>query len=61
MAELTAGAAMLREETRGHHLRVDFPQRDPGWLQHTLVQAADGGPSYTSAPVVVTRIPLPKA
>ena len=60
LAEYTAGAALLREESRGHHRRVDFPERDARWLKHTIVQDAEGRPVYTSAPVVVTRMPLPE-
>ena len=61
LAEYTAGAALLREESRGHHRRVDFPGRDAQWLKHTIVQDVGGRPAYTSAPVVVTRMPLPGA
>ncbi len=37
LAEIAARAAMMREETRGHHFRSDFPDRDDSvWLAHTV-------------------------
>ena len=37
VAELVAGSALLREESRGHHYRSDFPQTSERWLCHTSV------------------------
>ena len=37
VAELVAGSALLREESRGHHYRSDFPQTSEHWLCHTSV------------------------
>lgn len=37
VAELVAGSALLREESRGHHFRSDFPQTSERWLCHTSV------------------------
>lgn len=37
VAELVAGSALLREESRGHHYRSDFPQTSDRWLCHTSV------------------------
>ena len=42
VAELVAGSALLREESRGHHYRSDFPQTSERWLCHTSV-VRDGG------------------
>lgn len=42
VAELVAGSALLREESRGHHYRSDFPQTSARWLCHTSV-VRDGG------------------
>ena len=42
VAELVAGSALLREESRGHHYRSDFPQTSKRWLCHTSV-VRDGG------------------
>lgn len=38
LAEMIAKAALMRKETRGHHFRSDFPQRDDqNWLKHILI------------------------
>ena len=37
VAELVAGSALLREESRGHHYRSDFPRTSERWLCHTAV------------------------
>ncbi|KON30967.1 hypothetical protein AC482_02465 [miscellaneous Crenarchaeota group-15 archaeon DG-45] len=56
-AELTAEAARLRRETRGHHARTDFPDRDDGgWLKHTIVRKRRGRLEAATAPVI--REPL---
>lgn len=39
----TAHAALAREESRGHHCRIDFPKMDStNWLKNTNVQCVDG-------------------
>jgi succinate dehydrogenase/fumarate reductase flavoprotein subunit len=36
---LVAQSALMREETRGHHFRIDFPDRDDeNWLKHILIK-----------------------
>jgi L-aspartate oxidase len=37
VAWLLAQAALQREESRGGHLRLDFPEHDPRWRVHQLV------------------------
>jgi len=45
LAEVITLGALNREETRGSHCRLEFPQRDDDhWLKHTLVSWQDGKP-----------------
>ena len=39
-ARLIAHAARQRTESRGSHLRLDFPETDPNWRRHSLWQLA---------------------
>lgn len=36
VARLITDAALMREESRGTHFRMDFPERDPGWRVHIV-------------------------
>lgn len=36
-------AALLREESRGGHVRRDFPAEDPAWRRHVVVRADEEG------------------
>jgi fumarate reductase (CoM/CoB) subunit A len=38
IAEMVAHAALLRKETRGHHLRSDYPNSDLKWEKHTMIE-----------------------
>jgi aspartate oxidase len=54
VATFLAGAARLREETRGCHWREDFPDRDDiEWQARLHGGLADGNPSFTVRKVVV--------
>ncbi|MFH1383314.1 MAG: FAD-dependent oxidoreductase [Chloroflexota bacterium] len=42
-AEIFAGAALLREESRGTHYRADFPKTDPKDARPSLIRKGKGG------------------
>ena len=51
-AEVIAGSALLRTESRGHHFRTDFPAPDDEhWRQHTCVVSAAGRPKFGVQPI----------
>ena len=49
--------AILREESRGSHFRLDFNTRnDTDWLKHTIARmGSDGGPAISFKEVAITR------
>jgi succinate dehydrogenase / fumarate reductase flavoprotein subunit len=56
LTEVITLGALLREETRGSHYRLDFPKRDDaGWLKHTLVSLQDGNPDVSYRPVHIGK------
>ena len=56
IAQVTVASALAREESRGSHSRLDFPNRDDkNWLKHTVARASDEGPQLEYEPVTVTR------
>jgi L-aspartate oxidase len=47
LVALIAAHALLREETRGAHVRADFPQTEPGLDgHHTVTRAPDAMPRF---------------
>ncbi|PSB13769.1 L-aspartate oxidase [filamentous cyanobacterium CCP2] len=54
IAYLILKSAALRTESRGGHYRSDFPQTDPAWQVHTLIEANTW---YTSAVVNADTMP----
>jgi succinate dehydrogenase / fumarate reductase flavoprotein subunit len=59
MVDLTEAitlGALLREETRGSHYRLDHPKRDDqNWLKHTLVRLKDGRPEVSYRDVQINK------
>ncbi|MBI4287080.1 MAG: FAD-dependent oxidoreductase [Chloroflexi bacterium] len=56
VAEVIAKGALARQESRGSHYRVDFPNRDDqSWLKHTLAHYSSQGPVLKYKPVTVAK------
>ena len=57
-AETVVAAAIARQESRGVHLRTDFPDRDDvGWSKHIVIQRRGLEMNLGERPVQVTRWP----
>jgi L-aspartate oxidase len=61
VGQLLTSLATLREETRGGHVRSDFPERDDArWLGHTYAaRAADGSMTMSFHPVAAAKPATP--
>jgi succinate dehydrogenase / fumarate reductase flavoprotein subunit len=56
LASAVVVGALARQESRGAHYRLDYPERDDGhWLKHTLAHYTEMGPRLTYKDVVVTK------
>ena len=56
VSEAIVEGAIARKESRGAHLREDYPDRDDvEWLNHTLAYRTSGGIQLKKKPVVLTR------
>ncbi len=55
-AETICLSGLARAESRGAHVRLDFPNRDDeSWLRHILVKYTPDGPQMDYLPVVITQ------
>jgi len=58
LAEVTVASALPRQESRGAHSRIDYPERDDeNWLKHTLAYYTPEGPTLEYKPVTITQWP----
>ncbi|HXZ98564.1 MAG TPA: FAD-binding protein [Candidatus Acidoferrum sp.] len=56
LAEIMTASALARKESRGAHVRTDFPQRDDEhFLKHTMAHYTPTGPRLDYSPVKITR------
>ena len=56
LAEIITASALARKESRGAHVRLDFPQRDDEhFLKHTLAHYTAKGPRLDYSDVKITR------
>ena len=54
--EITFRAALMREESRGTHKRVDFPERnDKNWLKWIIVEQKNGVMRFSTEQVPLNR------
>jgi len=59
LAETVAAGALVREESRGSHTRVDFPTRDDArWHRHTVYTLENGKTTLGYKPVAMGRYDL---
>ena len=58
VSEAVTRAALLREESRGAHSRLDFPEYDEDWARHNVVVRRDGDAMRVERRPVVTKSDL---
>lgn len=51
LGELVINSSLMREESRGAHFRVDFPETNPAWLKNIVVHWTGEEALYATTPV----------
>jgi succinate dehydrogenase / fumarate reductase flavoprotein subunit len=58
LARVMVRGAIARKESRGVHLRPDYPERDDAnWLKTTIAEWTPDGPRLSYEPVDVSLVP----
>ena len=59
-AEMVTRAALMRTESRGPHVREDYPYTDnDNWLRNIYIKQVDSEMRVTTRPIVVTKVKPP--
>jgi succinate dehydrogenase/fumarate reductase flavoprotein subunit len=58
VAEMAMRAALMRRESRGLHERADYPNEEPQWLKHIIIERVDDKMSLTTEPVTFPYLKL---
>ncbi|MBI2881000.1 MAG: FAD-binding protein [Candidatus Tectomicrobia bacterium] len=55
VGEMVASSALMREETRASHQRVEFPEPSPRWLRNVVLRKRGEAMEVTTSPLVLAR------
>ena len=56
VAEMVCKAALMRTESRGLHQRTDYPNSDPAWLRHIIIEKVGEEVKLSTEPVDLSII-----
>ena len=56
VAEMVCNAALMRTESRGLHQRTDYPNSDPAWLRHIIIEKIGEEVKFSTEPVDLSII-----